>query len=53
VQALAGEKRAWESVTGRGKYTACQTLHWQDSKRKAEKAFQGPLKREDEAFKGL
>jgi hypothetical protein len=53
VQALAGEKRAWERVIGRGNYTARQALHWQGSKRKAEKAFQGPLKREDEAFKGL
>ena len=48
------EQRCWERVTGRGSYgsyTTREALHSQESK--AEKAFQGPLKRKDEAFKGL
>ena len=45
------EQRFRERVTGRGSYTTRQSLHSQE--RKAEKAFQGPLKRHDEAFEGL
>jgi hypothetical protein len=45
------EQRCWERVTERGRYTTREALHSQESK--AEKAFQGPLKRQDEAFKGL
>ena len=45
------EQRCWEKVTGRGSYTPRQTLHSQESK--SEKAFQGPVKRQGEAFKGL
>jgi hypothetical protein len=55
VQALAGEKRAkmlGESDRER-KLLTREALHWQDSKRKAEKAFQGSLKRQEQAFKGL
>ena len=43
--------RARERVTGRGSYTTRETLHSQESK--AEKAVQGPMKRQDEAFEGL
>jgi hypothetical protein len=48
VQVQEGEKRAWERVTGTGSYTTRETLHSQESK--AEKAFQGPMKRQDEAL---
>jgi hypothetical protein len=45
------EKRCWERVTGRGSYIPHQALHSQNNK--AENAFQTPLKRQDEALKGL
>ncbi len=44
------DQRCWERVTGRGSYTLREALHSQDSK--ADKAFQGPLQRQDKAFKG-
>ena len=58
VQALAGEKRAKmfclteipRRVTVRGIHMTHEALH---SESKAAKAFQGPFKTKDEAFKGL
>jgi hypothetical protein len=45
------EQSCWERVTERGSYTTRQALHSQKSK--AEKAFQGLLKRQDKALNGL
>jgi hypothetical protein len=48
VQALAGEKKAWERVTGRGSYTTRHALHSQESK--TEKDFQGPSEKRRRGF---